>query len=252
MVRSASSPVRLLQWDSQFFRFRVARITKTRLTSDSWESVLSWCRAREVRCLYYEADLSDFQSLSVASKAGFLVVDVRIVLERPITASILQRDVTDPMRDRMVIRSVQPDELSSLEEIAREMGKISRFSFDSHFPRGAAGEMYVIWMHNIYQSADGIVLASLLKDRVTGFIACEKQKGSGKIALVGVHSDFQGEGIGSSLLQAALGWFFEQGCTTAGVRTQGRNVEAQCLYQKAGFRTASVSLIQHYWFEGLA
>jgi len=242
-------PVELLPWDSQFFGFNVARITETCITPGAWTQVLSWCQMNGIRCLYYEADLSDFQSQSTASLAGFVAVDVRVVFECLITGDFLRRNVSDLKDSRFVIRSVQPNDLPAVERVAREMGKVSRFALDPQFPRGASGKMYTIWMRKINQSMDGIVLIGVLNNQIAGFVACEKQKQVGRIALVGVHSAFQRRGTGYSLLSAALHWFSKQDCTVVRVSTQGRNLASQRLYQKSGFHTASVSLIYHRWFD---
>lgn len=247
--QSSDPPVELLLWDSQFFNFRVAHVTGTSLAPEQWEQILSWCQANDIRCLYYEADLSDFQSLSTASDAGFLAVDVRVVLERSITTATLQENISTLKDSQLIVRPAQPDELPALEEIAREIGEVSRFSLDPHFPRGASGEMYATWVRKINQSTHGVVLTSLFNDQAIGFIACEKQGNVGKIVLVGVRSAFRGHGMGIPLLRKALNWFSEQGCTVARVVTQGRNVTAQRMYQKAGFCTASVSLVYHRWFD---
>lgn len=246
-MTQAEPPVELLPWDSEFFNFRVARVVGAHLTPEQWKQVSSWCRTNGVRCLYYEADLSDFQSLATASSAGFLLADVRIVLERSMAAPIRQERV--PRLDQVIVRPARPDELCTVEEIARGMGEVSRFAFDPHFPRGASGEMYAIWARKVYQSANGIVLVGLLENRVVGFVACERYRDIGRIALVGVCPSLQGRGIGAPIVWAALNWFHKQGCAVVQVVTQGRSIGAQRFYQKVGFRTVSVSLIYHRWFD---
>jgi ribosomal protein S18 acetylase RimI-like enzyme len=49
------------------------------------------------------------------------------------------------------------------------------------------------------------------------------------------------------LTEAALAWFCAQGLQRAQVVTQGRNIAAQRLYQKCGFRTGEIALWYHRW-----
>ena len=70
----------------------------------------------------------------------------------------------------------------------------------------------------------------------------------GEIALVGVQARARGRGIGQALLQAARTWFEENGLRAIRVATQGRNLAAQRLYQRNGFRTETVQLYYHRWF----
>jgi ribosomal protein S18 acetylase RimI-like enzyme len=68
------------------------------------------------------------------------------------------------------------------------------------------------------------------------------------MALVAVGARFQGRGLGSELVHAALHWFARQGVSHVSVVTQGRNSAAQALYQRCGFRTAATQWFYHRWF----
>ncbi|PYL79693.1 MAG: hypothetical protein DMF21_11780 [Verrucomicrobia bacterium] len=83
-----------------------------------------------------------------------------------------------------------------------------------------------------------------------GYITCNLSKDSntGRIGLVGVASEFRGKGVGKTLICGALQWFCSVGAQKIAVVTQMRNVAAQRLYQRAGFRTESVRVWYHRWF----
>jgi ribosomal protein S18 acetylase RimI-like enzyme len=249
LEQHGQSVVEFLPWDSQFFQFKVARVIMTRLTSDLCEKVLSWCRTNSIRCLYYEADLSDFESLRTAADAGFIPVDVRTVLDFRFAATPAERKSFGPSMAGCAVRPAHLPELPCVKAIARQIGEVSRFHLDPHFQPGASGEMYALWVQKIYDAMSGVVLVSLRGEQVAGFIACDRQGDVGKIELVGVHSDFQGCGIGNALVKASLGWFCDQNCLKTEVVTQGRNIAALRMYQKAGFRTASATLLYHRWFD---
>jgi len=250
MEQDIGPSVKLLPWDSQFFNFGVARLVTPHLTPQLWKQVRSWCMENHIRCLYYEANLNDFESLSTAAAVGFLPIDVRVIFDYHMTDEVaLKTSLYSPRRTKCNISPVDPRQFLAIEEIARDIGKVSRFHLDMHFPRGASGEMYVLWARKVYQSVSGAVLVATLNEVVAGFIACEREQGEGKIALVGVDSHSRGHGVGTHLVLGALDWFQKQGCELVQVVTQGCNVAAQRLYQKVGFRTASTTLTYHYWFD---
>lgn len=249
MEQPIESVVEFLPWDSQFFQFKVARVIMARLTSDLCEEVLSWCQANSIRCLYYEADLSDFESLRTAAGAYFIPVDVRTVLDFHFATTPSERESFDLSMEGWTVRPAHLSELPSVKEIARQIGEVSRFHLDPHFRPGASGEMYALWVQKVHADSSGVVLAAVRGEQVAGFIACDKQGDLGKIELVGVHSDLQGCGIGNALVRASLGWFYDQKCSRAEVVTQGRNIAALRMYQKAGFRTAAATLLYHRWFD---
>lgn len=69
----------------------------------------------------------------------------------------------------------------------------------------------------------------------------------GSIGLIGVGARHRGSGLGAALVAAALDWLAAHGAGRAEVVTQGANVAAQRLYQRAGFVTREVGLWYHLW-----
>ena len=64
---------------------------------------------------------------------------------------------------------------------------------------------------------------------------------------MGVSLEGRGQGIGRQLVLYALQWFKERHCTLVKVSTQGRNILAQRVYERAGFLTSNLSLWYHSW-----
>ena len=82
-----------------------------------------------------------------------------------------------------------------------------------------------------------------------GYVTCHGKPGEadGSIGLVGVGAAFRGAGVASGLVAAAQAWFRDVPLAGAIVVTQGRNVEAQKVYERAGFRAHRVQLWYHLW-----
>lgn len=72
-----------LDWDSELFGFRVARMSSTAPSEDELRAALRWCEEREVRCLYFLCDADAVASACFACRSGFDPVDVRITLAHP-------------------------------------------------------------------------------------------------------------------------------------------------------------------------
>jgi ribosomal protein S18 acetylase RimI-like enzyme len=90
-----------------------------------------------------------------------------------------------------------------------------------------------------------------MREKAVGYITCdiENNRRIGRISLVGVDESAARMGIGSSLVYSALNWFYKEKIPKVIVITQGRNYDAQRLYQKCGFKTISVQLWYHKWFK---
>jgi dTDP-4-amino-4,6-dideoxy-D-galactose acyltransferase len=123
----------------------------------------------------------------------------------------------------------------------------SRFYNDGGFERERCDELYATWIENSCTGYADTVFVSDLGKGAVAYLSCHlKTKDQGNIGLFAVDSSHQGMGIGRRLIKRAISWFREQGVTTIDVVTQGRNFQAQSIYQKCGFMTKSMELWFHY------
>jgi dTDP-4-amino-4,6-dideoxy-D-galactose acyltransferase len=140
-------------------------------------------------------------------------------------------------------------DLPLLAAIARISHRDTRFYFDRGFSSDRCDDLYDAWIRNSCAGyADAVLVADV--GETAGYISCHLDANSeGRIGLAAVGAAFQGQHLGSDLVQAALHWFASKGVSSATVVTQGRNIAAQRLYQQCGFRTVSTQLFYHRWFE---
>jgi dTDP-4-amino-4,6-dideoxy-D-galactose acyltransferase len=233
---------RFLEWDSNFFGYRIARLQHSRLNQEALDETLAWCRREHIDCLYFLAE-SDPITVALAEAAHFHLVDVRVTLETHPQNAI-------PPGDRAPIRSWMPADISQLRSIAASSHQGSRFYRDGHFPAERCGELYSTWIEQSC-GADGTqVFVAEVAGQAAGYISCHTRAQEGSIGLLGVADEARDRGLGRNLVLQALTWFREQNTSAVTVVTQGHNVAAQRLYQKAGFTTQSEQLWYHYWLEG--
>ena len=77
---TAMEPCQLLEWDSQFFGARIARVSGPLLDDLDLARVNAWCDANGIDCLQWLAE-GDQPSLGrLAHAGGFRFVDVRLTL----------------------------------------------------------------------------------------------------------------------------------------------------------------------------
>lgn len=230
---------RYLEWDSEFFGFPIARMCGGRLDQDILDRSTAWCCSRRIRCLYFTADPDDPVTVEFAEHNSFHLVDVRLSLTRHVELDSSMPGQIRPWRD---------SDLPSLAAIARISHRATRFYFDSGFSQNRCDEFYETWIRN---SCSGYADAVLVVDpgQPAGYISCHLDPSSeGRIGLVAIGPLFQGQRLGLDLVHGALHWFASKGVSRVSVVTQGRNIAAQSLYQRCGFRTASTHLFYHRWF----
>ena len=238
--------IEVLDWDSEFFRRRIARIYPTKLT----ESILSYSLEKalnaQIDCLFFLCDLSDPTSILLVEKAGFHLVDVRVTLSREVP-SILSTYQDSKIKSRIG----NPEDLDELTEISEDFFQLSRYYFDGNFPKDKCKEFYQDWItKSVSGNFDDIVFVAEIGEEIVGFITCKRaSRNLGRIGLVGVKKEKTGIGISNVLMDAAFCWFVEQDVASIEVVTQGRNIVAQRLYQKNGFKVQKSELWYHKWMK---
>jgi RimJ/RimL family protein N-acetyltransferase len=81
---------------------------------------------------------------------------------------------------------------------------------------------------------DGSIVA-VADGRIVGFIHIEAARyGVGEIAML-VDGDWRGRGVGSTLIQAAVGWARDHGLHKLNLEVWPHNTAAVALYQRCGF-----------------
>ena len=225
----------LLEWDSRHFGFKIARLREPRDPVCVGEGVAA-AELAGVRCLVTLIGLDQTAAIVAAEEVGFRSYDVRIELVRERAEALEQ---TEPIVAKVA-------DLPALEEVARESFFDSRFYADPHFPDERAAEMYALWVRRGMDDDERLLLTT--EDR-EGFIVCHLDAGGrvGTIDLIAVAAQARGRGLASQLLGGADSAFSAAGMNRTRVVTQARNIAAQRLYQRRGFRTAAASLWLHRW-----
>lgn len=234
----------ILEWDSQFFGRRIARLSGNRLTRELIPQIDAWCHAHKPECLYLLADADHSETSHLAAKHGYEFVDARVTLERSLTSL-----ANTSGENSDAIRPATTADLPALREMAGRLHRDSRFFFDQRFDPALSERMFQVWIEKSCSRTDGQVFVAQFQDRVAGYLACHRADSHGQIDLIGVDDFAQGNGLGTKLISAALQSFHHQHLQSVQVVTQGRNVRAQRLYQRSGFVTRSIELWYHRWLQ---
>jgi len=235
-----------LAWDSSFWGFEIARLHRSRLSSDDALSSIQWCESNNVRCLYFAADGTDADTLSVAARERFAYVDTRVDLQISVSAR-----ETGQAGPHLCFRKARADDLPVLCGIARRAHIDTRFFKDSNFPNDQAAELYAKWLErDLAEHTLLIACESNSPSVALGYISCQSaDQDFGRIGLVGVAEAARNRGVGAALVEAGLQHFKDVGRPIVRVATQATNVPAMRLYESAGFKTQDVSIWFHRWSE---
>jgi dTDP-4-amino-4,6-dideoxy-D-galactose acyltransferase len=238
----------LLDWDTDFFGFRIACVCAHRIDKIGLESILYWCTLNEIECLYFLADPSDYRTLRMAEVGKFQFTDVRVEMTRRVECN---RPICLPQSDKFagIVRVHEDRDIELLQEISRNSITQTRFLMDSGFPANLSRQMYATWIEKSCKDVLQIVFVAEEAEEPVGFVTCHLDSSArhGIIGLMSTSSDRFGKGIGAKLMVFALEWFASRGVEMVKVVTQGANIRAIRFYEKCGFATESLKLWYHRW-----
>ena len=230
---------RLLDWDSEFFGFRIARVEPSALRDGAASAVDEWCASHGVACAYLLAGADDQATCDVVQSSGFRLVDVRVTLESVGAPS--------PPSTGPTVRAARPEDVETLKAIARDSHRDSRFYADGRFDRRRCDELYEVWIAKSCSGWADRVFVAEGDGRAVGYVTCHLRQDEGQIGLVGVSAASRRQGIGRAMIDEARRWFAQQGRGRVSVVTQGRNASGLLMYQRAGMIVRSIQLAFHKW-----
>jgi GNAT superfamily N-acetyltransferase len=219
----------VLPWDTEFFGFRIGHADVH--SAVELDEAIVWARDVAVDCLYVRIPAADVETITVATRAGARLVDLRVVMELPELSRL-----EGPAGAR---RAGEVDR-EQLHAAAADLADESRFSRDERFERHRIEEMYRIWLDQCLHK--GVVTIAGAGD---AFVAARGVEPA-VLELVYVAPQARGRGLAAQALIAAL---TELGAASAKVATQAGNVAANRLYQRLGFRLRDATAILHLWLD---
>lgn len=229
-----SDLVKLLEWDSEFFGFRIGRLLPAELTPEQVEESNLYCQDNDIKFLYWLADPRQPDLGEIARFGGFRFMDFRLELNRQ-----MKQDATPQPDLHPNVRLYNTPDLNALISIAKDVHTDSRFALDPTLnPKSAL--LFEKWILRDVSRQNSAVMVADIGEGACGYCTCHPHPEFariGQIGLVGVDPNNAGKGLGKALLHAAMNWFTANEYESVQVVTQGANIAAQRLYQSISFKT---------------
>lgn len=227
-----------LEWDSDFFGFRIDRIicdSSSRV--DELVSEINTLKSTDCKLAYIEID----------SGCGleYNDTDLGVLVDRKV---IYSKEVSTYAEKDKHIRCIK-DSSPRLYSLALQAGHESRYKKDERFAYGEFERLYKTWVDNSINGciADR-VLGYYIEDQLVGFITLAFKEKFSDIGLIAVSDGFRGRNVGKKLIEAVERVTLENGIKQIKVATQRANTGACAFYEKCGFEIISSTSIYHKWF----
>ena len=245
----AVPPCELLEWDSVHFGFPIARVLGSSLDPDAAGRVDEWCRANQVRCIYFLADANDAETSRVAAESGFREVDVRLIIRRSLKG-LSELPYSGP--DGMDIREAAEPDLAYLRELASRSHRSSRFYFDGGFPAARCAALYEAWIDRGFADPERNLRVAMLEGMPAGYqvVGPAPPDDERRLELLAVDPSRHGQGIGAALLLSSMRMVRSDGAGEIWTILSARNVPSIRVHQRLGFLIERIQVWHHKWYDG--
>lgn len=154
----------------------------------------------------------------------------------------------------ITIRQYSPDDLETIQRIARTGHRHSHFFQEPRFEKEQTQYLFSEWIKKCMGGLAEMIWVAELDGNVVGFSSCLLSnalqpyinKKIGVIDFIVVDESIQGKGIGKELLGNTLQWFHDK-VDDVELRTMADNLHAVRFYEKYGFRILSSDHHFHLW-----
>lgn len=230
-----------LDWDSNFFSFKVASIEMNNENDAYLEEKINDFENKGVKLVYLF--VSDGLSINIDKyKTNF---KINLVDKKRVYRLNVLEDVA--VSESITTFSGSP---SDVYDLAIQAGWKSRFNNDPYFPHDIFLKLYKTWIDKSIEGfmADYFLCCKSDNGDILGFITIKKKTNYLSVGLFATSIKYRRRGIGMSLLEAAKHIAFTLHLPLE-VVTQSDNNEACHCYEKVGFEKISQSLVYHIWIK---
>lgn len=235
---------KILDWDSNFFGFKVAALLKERYGGISLSLILNHLKNNEYRLVYWASDSNDKESQDAAKEYGGFLADKKTTF----TQELDKLEIESDPDIKSIVEYSHKHPSPELINLGILSGEFSRFRVDNNIPADKFAGLYKLWITNsVNKNFADSVFVKYYENKVSAMVTVQKKIDTGIIGLIAVDKILQGKKMGTALVYKALEWSKEKGCKTAKVVTQLDNKPACRLYEKCGYRIEKIENFYHFW-----
>lgn len=230
------SDYEILDWDSNFFGLKVARITP-HISLEVYKKLLSHLYKDGFELVYFNSHFG------LPESEFYKIIKIDEVVE--LSKKLKVRKKFHPK----VKLFDKPNATLEMQDLVKRIARRSRFYFDDNIPKSKVYELYNIWLDKSVKliSADSVIVYED-DNKVKGFATIKIMKnGIGVIPLMGVDAKSEGKGISFMLMEAIESYLLEENCTILKSSTQAKNLKALKVYERFGIKCEKNFSINHLW-----
>lgn len=231
----------ILNNDSSFFKFNVARILDNHLNIEvsQLDVELKELYDKDVALAYYYSDQP------IPKKFSSKFFDIRLVDKKITLSKLLNNDAYIHPNISLYEEDFPNNALISLAQLA---GRFTRFYLDSNISTEKYNELFRNWIiKSVQKEMASHVLIYKINNEITGFATIRKGTGHPHISLLAVDPKFEGKGIAFALLLAIERILLDEGFKYVSGASHIDNLKAMTVYNRHGSEDKRIEYGYHLW-----
>lgn len=234
-----SKNFKILDWDSNFFDFPVAKIENNVLTDNNYLKLLDELFEENIQLAYCSS------KFPFVDQIDNLLYDIfPIITNIPI---VKQLNKASKINSKISLYTEEyPDE--DLIRLAQLAGKQGRFGKDPNMSESKCDELFKLWIINsVNKKFADEVYVYREDDKIVGFSTIKIVDGIGYAPLLAVDRNYEGKGISFALMNAVASVLFDKNCLKLLSDTQQTNKKALKIFERFGFEFNPPEYVYHLW-----
>lgn len=222
-------------WDTNFFGRRMSKISLRDVEREgcfrSVEEAVRHARKESYEHIMTRVPSDKTEIISEMENAGFRFYGSLLSLRKD------KYSDAQPNAQLRENNFLKKEDLKSVEKWAHHLFAHSYMYKDPFFPREKVDRLHEVWLENLLNAPESVILVAWSEDTISGFITVRPDTHCFEIDLFGVHPQHQRKGISQRLLALASQYILGKGPNLPlMVRTQGENIGAVNAYIRSGFQ----------------
>lgn len=231
---------KILEWDTDFFEFKVAKVYKNFITEINYASFMLVLKEKGVEFAQYTSE-TELTSKITNNPYYF----VKLVVSRVPIVKKMEHIYNFHKNIELYDKDYPEKELIELAQLA---GSLGRFGNDENIPAEKYYELFKNWIINsVNKKLATDVLVYRVNGKIIGFITIKVDGKKGSSPLLAVNRDYEGIGVSFALMRAAETVLVKHGCTSVMSGTQDLNQKALKVFERYGFKFQKIEYVYHLW-----
>lgn len=229
-----------LEWDTEYFGVKSARVNLLGdVDEKGQEDILSFCKN------YDFVTIANFENrnennLWIGKKTSAFLADVNVQFVKELDSLETHSDEKTYVTNNLPVND-------QILNIARKSFRYSRFYNDPNLSDSKSENVYLHWTEGAFQKDNKYFVICEREGKIAGFLLFASEETCATIELIAVDEDFQGQGVGKSLIKTMESYNANKGINNIKVGTQLNNIQAVQFYSKMEFSYVNCSSIYHLW-----